>query len=135
VDDHYSRWAVGWSAFAGVILMLGGMFHAAAGLVAIADDDFYVVTREQVLEIDITAWGWIHLVLGVVVFFAGIGLFTGWTWARVVGVVVAVLSAIGNFAYLPTDPAWSIIMIALAIAVIWALTAHGTDLAKSQGNA
>ena len=135
MNDNYSNWAVGWSAFAGVTLMLGGMFHAAAGLVAIADDEFYVTTREQVLEIDITAWGWIHLVLGVVVFFAGIGLFTGWTWARVVGVVVAALSVIGNFAYLPTDPAWSIIMIALAIAVIWALTAHGTDLAKSQGNA
>ena len=135
MDDNYSNWAVGWSAFAAVVLMIGGVFHAIAGLVAIVDDEFFVVTRKWVFEFDITAWGWIHLILGVVVFFAGIGLFTGQTWARIVGVVVAALSAIENFAFLPYYPVWSIIMIALAIAVIWALTAHGTDLATSQGNA
>ena len=135
MDENYSNWALGWSAFAAVILMIGGAFHAIAGLVAIVDDEFYVVTREWVFEFDITAWGWIHLILGVVVFFAGIGLWTGQTWARIVGVVVASLSAIGNFAFLPYYPVWSIIMIAFAVAVIWALIAHGTDLAKSRGNA
>ena len=134
-DGNYSNWAVGWSAFAAVMLVIGGIFHAIAGLVAIIDDEFYVVTREWVFELDITAWGWILLIVGVLALLAGIGLFTGQTWARVFGVVVASLGAIENFAFLPYYPLWSITMIAVAVAIIWALTAHGSDLARSQGRA
>jgi hypothetical protein len=116
--------SVGGYVFAGVILIVAGCFHAIAGLVAIIDDGFYVVSENYTFNIDTTAFGWIQLILGLVAFFAGFGLFSAATWARVVGVIVATLSAIANFFFIPYYPFWSIIMIALAIWVIWALTRH-----------
>jgi hypothetical protein len=116
--------AVGGYVFAGVILIVVGIFHAIAGLVAIIDDGFYVVSENYTFNIDTTAFGWIQLIGGVIVLFAGFGLFSAATWARVVGVIVASLSAIANFFFIPYYPFWSILMIALAIWVIWALTRH-----------
>ena len=85
--------------------------------------------RGLVLKLDITGWGWIHLVIGILVFLAGLGIFSGNVLARTVGVLVAIGSAIANFVWLPIQPVWSSIMIAVAVAVIWALTAHGRDIA------
>jgi uncharacterized membrane protein (DUF106 family) len=82
-----------------------------------------------VFEFDVTAWGWIHLILGVILILAGIGIFSGNVAARTVGVIVAGLAAIANFACLSYYPVWSIIVIAICIAIIWALTAHGRDIA------
>lgn len=130
--DDYSSWAVGWSAFAAIMLIMIGVFHALAGIVAIADDTFYVITREWIFEFDVTAWGWIHLIGGILVVAAGFGIISGNVLARTVGVAVAALSAIVNFAWLPYYPVWSGVMIALSVAVIWALTVHGRDIASSR---
>lgn len=129
-DGNISGWAVGWAAFAGIMLIMIGFFHAFAGVVAILDDTFYVVGREWVFEFDITAWGWVHLIAGAVVVASGFGVFSGNVAARTVGVAVAVISALVNFAWLPYYPVWSGLMIALAVAVIWSLTVHGRDLAE-----
>jgi hypothetical protein len=131
-NEGYSNWAVGWSAFAAVMLILIGIYHAMAGLVALVDDTFYVVGREYVFEFDVTAWGWIHLIGGILVMLAGFGIWSGNVLARTVGVGVAALSAIANFAWLPYEPVWAGLMIGMAVAVIWALTVHGRDLAVSQ---
>jgi hypothetical protein len=128
--SDYSSWAVGWAGFAGVMLVMVGIFDIIQGLVAIFDDEFYVVTQEWVFEFDVTAWGWIHLILGVVLMASGIGIFSGNVAARTVGVIVAAVAMIANFAWLPYYPVWSIIMIAISIAIIWALTAHGRDIAS-----
>jgi hypothetical protein len=128
---EHSAWAVGWSAFASIMLIMAGIFHAMAGLVALFDDTFYVVGQKWVFEFDVTAWGWIHLIGGILVVLAGFGILSGNVAARTVGVVVAALSAIVNFAWLPYQPVWSVVMIAVAVAVIWALTAHGRDIAES----
>ena len=125
----YSSWAVGWSGFAGVMLILIGVMDAIQGLVAIFNDEFYVVGREWAFEFDITAWGWIHLIGGVILILAGVGIFSGNVLARTVGVILAGFGAIYNFAWLPYYPVWSIVIIAICIAVIWALTAHGRDIA------
>jgi hypothetical protein len=116
--------AVGGYVFAGVILIVVGIFHAIAGLVAIFDDGFYVVSANYTFNLDTTAAGWLQLIGGVIVLCAGFALFSAATWARVVGVTVATLSAIGNFFFIPYYPFWAILMIALAIWVIWALTRH-----------
>jgi hypothetical protein len=129
--DHRSGWAVGWAAFAGVVLVMIGAFQAFAGLVAVVDDDFYVVTRSYVFEFDSTSWGWIHLVMGVIVFLAGVGIFSGNVLARTVGVIVAALSAVAAFTWLPYYPVWAIVILALDVAVIWALTAHGRDISET----
>ena len=124
----YSSWAVGWSGFAGVMLILIGVMDVIQGLVAIINDEFYVVGREWAFEFDVTAWGWIHLIGGVILLVAGFGIFSGNVLARTVGVILAGLGAIYNFAWLPYYPVWSIVLIAMCIAVIWALTAHGRDI-------
>jgi hypothetical protein len=120
-----SGWAVGGITFAGVMMILIGSFQAIAGLVAIFDDSFYVVTQNYTFDIDTTAWGWIHLLLGILILLSGIYLFAGRAWAAVTAVVLAVLSAIANFFFIPYYPFWSLLMIAMAIWVIWALTRPG----------
>ena len=117
-----SESAVAGYVFAGVILIIVGCFQAIAGLAAIFEDEFFVVTPNYVFEVNTTTWGWIHLILGAVVAFAGYSLFAAKTWARVVGVLLASLSAIVNFFFIPYYPFWSILIIALDIWVIWALT-------------
>ncbi len=117
-----SGWAVGGTVFAGVIMLLIGLFHAVAGLVALLDDEFYVVTANYTFEFDVTAWGWIHLIGGIVVACGGLAVFAGATWARVVGIGLAVVSAVVNFFFLPYYPWWSLLLIALAVWVIWALS-------------
>ena len=118
-------WAMGFIVFAAVMMMMTGAFQALAGLIAIFENEFYVQTRNYLFEFDATTWGWIHLVLGVIVALAGWGVLAGQTWARVVGITLAALSATLNFLFIPYYPFWSTLIIAVDIFVIWALTAHG----------
>jgi hypothetical protein len=126
--EESSGWAVGFALFAAVMMIMAGSWQALAGLVAIFQNEFYVQTRNYVFQLDATTWGWIHLVVGVVVGLAGLALLAGQTWARVVGIVLAVLSAIANFLFIPYYPFWSMLIIALDVLVIWALAAHGREL-------
>ena len=119
--ERPSGWAIGFVVFAAVMMVLVGTFQVIAGVAAIFEDEFFVVGPNYVYDVDVTAWGWIHLILGVVIFLAGIALFTGAVWARIIGVVLAGLSMIANFIWLPYYPVWSIVVIAIDIAVIWAL--------------
>ena len=123
-----NTFAAGVSVLAAVLMMVVGGFNAIQGLVALFQDDFYVALPNYLLEVDVTAWGWVHLVVGVLVVVAGIAVLSGRLWARVVGIVLAVVSALVNFAFLPYYPFWSMTVIALDVVVIWALTAHGRDV-------
>jgi hypothetical protein len=117
-----SGWAVGGTVFAGVIMLMVGAFHAIAGFVAILDDQFYVVARNYTYSLDVTGWGWIHLIAGIVVALGGVYVFSGATWARVLGITLAVLSGIANFFFVPYYPFWSLVIIALDVFVIWSLS-------------
>ena len=130
-SSTYSGAAVGWTVFASIMLVIIGVFQTIAGITALVPDEFYVVGQEYVFQFDTTTWGWIHLILGVVVFVAGIALYTGAVWARTVGVIVAVISAVVNFAWLPWYPIWAVIVITIDVFVIWALTAHGRDITEA----
>jgi len=123
-----SGWAVGWTYFAAMMMILIGIFHALAGLVAILDDEFYVTTRNYVLQFDTTQWGWIHLIVGVLVALSGGWLLKGSVFARTIGVIMALVSAVAGFAWIPYYPVWGILFVAIAVSVIWALTAHGRDV-------
>jgi hypothetical protein len=120
--------AVGFILFAAIMMIMSGVFQAIQGLVGIFENEFYVQTRNYLLKFDATTWGWIHLIFGLVVAFAGWGLFSGRTWARTVAITVAVISAIANFAFIPYYPFWSLLIITLDIFVIWAVAAHGGEL-------
>jgi hypothetical protein len=128
--EPVSGWTVGFAYFAGAIMILIGIYHAIAGLAAIFEDEFFVVGRNYTFDLDVTAWGWIHLILGIVVVLAGIGIYSGATWARTVGIVLAGLSAIANFFFIPYYPVWAVLIIALNIAVILALTAFTREAAR-----
>jgi hypothetical protein len=124
-EPEVSGWAIGGIVFAATLMVMMGIFQAIAGLVAIFDDNFFVVTRNYTFDLDTTAWGWIHLIIGLTVFATGIGLFARRTWAGVAGIFLAMLSAIANFFFIPYYPIWSLVDIGLAIWVIWALTRPG----------
>lgn len=118
----------GWVMFAGIILITVGIFQAFAGLVGILEDQFYAVTPEYVVQFDATTWGWIHMIVGLIVVAAGFGIFSGNVLARTVGVFAALGSMISVFFWLPWYPVWGVIVIAMDIAIIWALTVHGRVL-------
>jgi uncharacterized membrane protein len=120
-----SGWALSGVVFAASILTLIGLFQVIAGLVAIFDDEFYVVARNYTFDLDTTVWGWMHLLLGILLVITGFGLFSRQTWAGVTAIVLAMLTAVENFFFIPYYPFWSIIVIALAVWVIWALTRPG----------
>jgi hypothetical protein len=134
-NEAYSRagqptsgWAVGFILFAAILMIMSGIFQALQGLIAIFENEFYVATRNYLFQFDATTWGWIHLLVGLLVAVAGWGLLSGRTWARVVAVTLAVLSAIANFLFIPYYPFWSLLIITLDVFVIWAVCAHGGDL-------
>lgn len=121
-EPEASGWGLGLLTFAGVVMLMMGAFHAFIGFVAIVEDEFFVtVPSGYVVAFDATTWGWIHLLLGVVVLLGGIAVLSGRVWGRVVGVVLAVFSAFANFLFVPYYPLWSLTIIALDILVIWAL--------------
>lgn len=123
-----STWATGFIIFAAVMMMMSGAFQALAGMVALFEDEFYVTTPNYLLQFDTTTWGWIHLLLGLLVVIAAFAILGGRIWGRVIGVILAALSALVNFAFIPYYPVWSLVVITLDVFVIWALTAHGRDV-------
>lgn len=123
-----TRWA-GWVLFAGCMMIILGTFQVITGLAALFDDGYYVVTSNDLLiSVDYTGWGWAHLVVGVLILAAGFGVLAGQSWARLVGVVLAGLSAMINLGFLAAFPVWSVVMIALDVIVIYALSMHGSEV-------
>jgi hypothetical protein len=114
-------WAAGLTAFAAVMLTLAGLLGIFRGVMAIAEDDVFVTTPSYVFRFDLTGWGWIHLVLGVIALAVSVGLYQAAAWARAGGVVIAALVVLANFLSLPYYPVWSVIVIALSGFIIWAL--------------
>ena len=130
--DAPTGWT-GWIAFASTMMVLLGTFQAVEGLVAIFDDGYYRVTQGGlVLSVDYTAWGWAHLLLGLLIVLAGIGVMAGNLAARTVAVILAGLSAIANLLFIEAYPLWSIIVITVDVLVIYALTVHGREMKSAR---
>jgi hypothetical protein len=124
---------VGWIAFASSIMVVLGIFQVIEGFVAIFDDGYYrVAPSGLVVNIDYTAWGWAHLLLGLLIVASGVGLLSGNVAARTVAVVLAGLSAILNLLFIEAHPVWAIIVIAVAVLVIYAVTVHGRELSRTR---
>ena len=105
MDTNRSGWAVGWTYFAGFMMIMLGIWHAIAGLSAIIKKSVFTPGGQlgdgYFLKFDVSTWGWIHLILGIVIVLAGFWLFTGAVWARTIGVILAILSALAGFGWLP----------------------------------
>jgi hypothetical protein len=123
-----SPWANGLTVFAAVIMVIAGFWQALAGIAALVHDNVYVTTPQYIYSLDLTGWGWIHLLLGILVVCAGVAVFVGQMWARVIGILLAGLSLIANFLFIPHYPIWSLTIIALDVAVIWALATYRREV-------
>jgi hypothetical protein len=125
--SYGSRWAaVGLTAFAAALMIVSGLWAALLGISALAKDHVFVVAPQYTYKINVSGWGWIHLILGIIVLIGGICLMLGQTWARILAIILAALSAIAQFLFLPYYPLWSILIIALDILIIWAVLTAGT---------
>ena len=122
---------LGWIWFAGIMMIVMGAFNAIEGLVGLFRGEYYVANGEQVIVFDLTTWGWITLLLGVLVALAGGALLSGAAWARVVTVMLAAVNAVAQLAFVSVHPLWSTIVITLCVVVIWAVVVHGNEAAAT----
>ena len=132
-EDRVTGW-VGWIAFASFMMMIGGVFQSISGLIAVFNDSWYVVDTGQLIVFQsVAAWGWAHLLVGLLLFFAGLSLIGGAMWARVLAVTIAALSAIAYFLAIPLYPVWSIIGLVVSILVVYAVMVHGGEVKAARG--
>lgn len=126
-DTQRTGWT-GWIAFAGVMMMIGGLLNAFYGLIAVINDEWVVWGNRTAVYLDISQWGWVHIIVGLVVTLCGFGVFSGNVLARSVGVLIASLSLIVNFFFVPAYPLWAMTVIVIDALVIWALIVHGREM-------
>ena len=127
-SPNSQMWARSGVVFAAWLMILSGIFQFFQGLAGIAKDGFYAVSSNYAYKIDTTAWGWIHLVLGLVIAVTGYFLLNNSAWARVAGIGLAMLQALAQFFFLPYYPLWSLSIIALDVFIIWALATAPADV-------
>jgi hypothetical protein len=124
-----SRSMAGWIAFAGILLLVVGSIDFVQGLIALFEDEYYVVTQSGFLVVDLTAWGWIMLIWGVLLVLGGLGLLSTQSWARWFAIVVVCLNFIAQLGFLGNSqyPLWSLTVIALNVIVLYALIARWSE--------
>ena len=118
----------GWIAFAGMVIIIVGGMDVLQGFVAILKDDYVVATPKGLAILDVTAWGWATLIWGALLIVAGLGLLGGAGWARWLAIIGVAVNAIQQIAfqanYPQAYPLWNLVIIALNIVVLYALTAR-----------
>lgn len=122
--ERREGWAHGLSVFAGVLMIVAGIYHVLAGIAALVNDQVYVSTPAYIYSFDLTGWGWTHLILGALVAVTGFAVLQGQPWGRAVGILLAGLSLVANFVFIPYYPLWSLLIVALDIAIIWGLAVY-----------
>ena len=123
---------VGWVWFAGIVLVTLGLFNAISGMVAAFSPEKLVGLGEQgIVVLDVSTWGWVHLVVGALLVIVGFALLAGRGWARLVAIVLVVLNVLTQFVALPASPWWSVVTIVLGIFVLWALVVHGDEAQRA----
>ncbi len=116
----------GWIGFAGILMLIVGGLDFVEGLIALFKDDYYVVTSSGYLAINLTGWGWVMLIWGVLLVLAGLGLLGGQGWARWFTIILVALNFFAQLGFLGNSqyPLWTLTVIALNLVVLYALTAR-----------
>jgi len=125
VEEGGGAGAVAGTVLAGTLMMISGAIGFLQGLAMVIRGGFFVFHANYAYHWTVHGWGWTELIIGAVVFAAGVCVLMGMLWARVVGVILASLSAIASFLTLPYYPIWSITLIAVNAFIIWALVTSG----------
>jgi hypothetical protein len=115
-------WA-GWIWFAGLLLLIIGTMDFFQGLIAAIRGDYYTVTPNQIIVFDLTTWGWITLIWGIIVGLVGLGLLSGQSWARWTAIIVGSLNFLIQLGFVGSSqyPLWALTIVALSIVVLYAL--------------
>lgn len=129
LQQEVTSW-VGWVYFAGFMLMVAGIFHTIAGLLALFKDDVVLVTAKHLVLVDYTQWGWVQIALGIIMLTGSMSLFSGKGWGRFVGATAAIASAAVNLAFIGSYPFWSVLALVVDVVVVYAIVAHGGELKK-----
>ena len=126
------RWS-GWISFAGLMMVIIGGLDFFEGLIAVIRDQYYVVTPAQIVVFDLTTWGWIMIIWGIVLVFAGFGLLSGATWARWFAIVVGSLNVVAQLGFVGSSqyPLWALTVLALTIVVLYALIVRWNDSVRT----
>jgi hypothetical protein len=124
-ETRYEGARFGGMMLAAVLMLFSGLVTFFDGIVGILNGAFYPVVSNYAFTLGPTGRGIVNMILGAVIFAAGVSLFLGMTWARIVGIVLAAFIGIYNFLILPWYPLWSIILVALNVYIIWALATAG----------
>lgn len=122
---------VGWIWFAALMMVFVGLFSTLNGLSAIGESDVYVGTKNASILLDVSQWGWVHLILGILMFIVGIALISGALWARIAAALIIMLSALSTLMLLPAYPVWGAIVVALEVVILWAVIVHGEEAANA----
>jgi|SoiMethySBSTD1v2_1073268.scaffolds.fasta_scaffold1906302_2 hypothetical protein len=122
-----NAWAEGVTYFAISLLIVVGILQILQGLAAVTSDQLYAAAPGQALVMSLNTWGWVHLVMGIIAVAVAVGLFYGKTWARWAGMTIAGLQALAQFLFMPFYASWSIVILALDVAIIWALATYRSD--------
>lgn len=115
----------GWVTFAGFMMIIAGFFQSIFGLVAIFKPSVLIATDKQLVLLDYTQWGWIHLITGIILLLSASSLFAGRLWGRTVAIILATISAVLNFGSIWAYPIWSIMIIVVDLMVIYAVAMYG----------
>lgn len=127
-EPQVSGW-VGWIIFASTMMLILGVFHMFEGIIALARHAYInFPTSGLTIQVSYSQWGWVQLIAGVLVFLAGLGLFTGRMWARALAIILVAISALVNFAWATTFPIWSVTLLAIDLLIIYVLIAHGAEM-------
>lgn len=116
----------GWIGFAGMLMVIVGGLDFFQGLIALFEDEYFAVTRSGFLVVDLTTWGWVMLLWGVLLALAGLALIAGRGWARWFTIVVVSLNIFAQLGFLGNSqyPLWALTVLTLNIVVLYALTAR-----------
>jgi hypothetical protein len=127
-EQDVSGWSIGFTVFAATMMIVVGFFQFFEGLAAVIQDDFFVLGRKYAFDLDVSTWGWIHMICGALVIIGGMGLFSGAMWAKVIAIIALMAQMLLNFFYIPYYPVWSLLIIAVAIVCIWAIVQYPRDM-------
>jgi len=125
-QSQSSGW-VGWVYFAGFLMLARGVFQAFLGVLALVNSTVYIVGENRLVSLNFTAWGWIHIALGVILLTGAASVFSGRAWGRAVGAVMVTLAIFANLAFLPAYPLWSITLVAIDLLLLYALLVRGGE--------
>jgi hypothetical protein len=119
----------GWIGFAGLMMMILGAIDFFEGLIAVIRGEYYAFTSQGLIIFDTTTWGWLAMIMGVVLFLVGLGLTGGASWARWVAIILLVVNLLGNIGWVGSSDhqIWALTVVALEIIVLYALTARWSD--------